>query len=536
MTAVRIDAETGPAALQAIPELQIKDLSISYKSSSATLKVLQNLSLDVARGEHVALIGPSGCGKTTLLKCIAGKLSGHCGDVACKQKMATIHQDLRLVVQSSALKNVLHGAIERLSFFQSFFVPAREKEKALKLLEAVGLAKHVHTPVYKLSGGEKQRVAIARALMQDPEMILADEPISSLDEISSHAIMKLLSKIAIEKNITLVSVLHDSHIAKLYSTRVYNMENGKLTQCMSGDVEAESVPVRKAESLTIVKESLANTPSPAPVAMETQDVLHLERMRPLKFFAALVVAALVYAWAFSGLDVSQRDFEGAASGLAAFATQLLPGSFADLERIPWAMLFSALVETLQMALIGSTVGILIALPLAAMAAKNISIPLVRVPMRFLLNMIRTVPSLVWALLFVAAVGLGPLAGIMALTAYSVGYLSKFFYEAFEAVNPAAPEALCDLGASGIQRFMSAVWPAAAPAVISSCLFMLEYNVRAASILGIVDAGGIGYYIKEYIDFRFFPAVLASLLMILLVVSVLDLVSGKIRARLMKTFA
>jgi len=536
MTAVRIDSEATPPTLKTLPELHIKGLSISYKSSSTTLKVLQNLSLDVARGEHVALIGPSGCGKTTLLKCIAGKISGHCGDVACKQKMATIHQDLRLVVQSSALRNVMHGAIDRLSFFRSFaFFPSAEKNKALKLLEAVGLSKHVHTPVYKLSGGEKQRVAIARALMQDPEMILADEPISSLDEVSSHAIMKLLSRIAKENNITLVSVLHDSHIARLYASRVFNMENGKLTQCQESEPEEKPPFTKKSESLTIVKESLTQAPDPFKSHHDSHDILHLERMRPLRFIAALIMAAFVYAWAFSGLDVSRRDFEGAATGLAAFATQLVP-SFADLERIPWAMLFSALIETLQMALIGSTVGILIALPLAAMAAKNISIPLIRAPMRLLLNTIRTVPSLVWALLFVAAVGLGPLAGIMALTAYSVGYLSKFFYEAFEAVNPAAPEALGDLGASGIQRFMSAVWPAAAPAVISSCLFMLEYNVRAASILGIVDAGGIGFYIKEYIDFRFFPAVLASLLMILLVVSVLDLVSGKIRSRLMKTFA
>ena len=123
----------------------------------------------------------------------------------------------------------------------------------------------------------------------------------------------------------------------------------------------------------------------------------------------------------------------------------------------------------------------------------------------------------------------------ALAAYSVGYLSKLFYESFEEVPRGAPTALSEIGAGGLMRFVHAVWPAAKPAILSSCLFMLEYNVRAASLLGIVDAGGIGFYIKQYVDFRMFPAVLASLLMILLVVLVLDSLSERIRARLMRAF-
>ena len=176
------------------------------------------------------------------------------------------------------------------------------------------------------------------------------------------------------------------------------------------------------------------------------------------------------------------------------------------------------------------------MPLSALAAKNVGPRVICQITRFILNAVRTVPSIIWALLFVAAVGLGPLAGILALVAYSIGYLSKFFYEAFELVDPAPPQALKEIGANGLQRFRFAVWPQAVAAVLSSGLFMFEYNIRAASILGIVDAGGIGFYLKQYIDYRFFPAVTAGLLMILVLVLAFDWLSSKIRNKLLRVRA
>ncbi|MCL4141734.1 UNVERIFIED_CONTAM: hypothetical protein GTU68_066624, partial [Idotea baltica] len=151
--------------------------------------------------------------------------------------------------------------------------------------------------------------------------------------------------------------------------------------------------------------------------------------------------------------------------------------------------------------------------------------------RLFLNTIRTVPSLIWALFFVAAVGLGSLAGVLALSLYSLGYLSKFFYEAFENVDPRPATALQEIGASGLQQFSFAIWPASASAILSSCIFMIEYNVRAASILGLVDAGGIGFYMKQYADFRAFPSLLACLSLILVVVITFDVLSAKIRSKL-----
>jgi phosphonate transport system permease protein len=131
------------------------------------------------------------------------------------------------------------------------------------------------------------------------------------------------------------------------------------------------------------------------------------------------------------------------------------------------------------------------------------------------------------------VGLGPFAGVLALVAYSIGYLTKFFYEAFEAVDPGPPDALREIGASGLQRFLHAVWPAGKPAILSSCLFMFEYNVRAASVLGIVGAGGIGQELKTSVEWANWHVVGVILLMLGAVVLVLDAISGRIRARLMR---
>ena len=215
-----------------------------------------------------------------------------------------------------------------------------------------------------------------------------------------------------------------------------------------------------------------------------------------------------------------------------FLAQLVPGSLLELYDLPWTTLCDALIETLQMAVVGTVVGVIFAWLAAACAAKTLCPALITIPVRFVLNVMRTIPSLIWALLFVAAFGLGSFAGVCALSAYSIGYLAKFFYEAFEGVEAGPPQALLEIGATGLQRFLFAVWPAAVPAVVSSSIFMLEYNVRAASILGIVDAGGIGFYMKQYLDYRAFPSLFACLILLLAVVLLLDSISRVVRSRLL----
>jgi len=501
--------------------VSLRDVSYTYPSG---VKALRNISLSIRPGEHVAILGPSGSGKSSLLRCLSGVIVPDSGVVETPGAVAVIHQDLRLVKQRTALQNVLDGALARTSLLRSFTSgpTATEKARAIALLARVGLGERVYHRVSRLSGGEQQRVAIARALMQDPAMLLADEPVASLDRANAKQIMSLITDLAHEHQLTVVSVLHDPYLAQQYADRLIGLEAGVI-----GEARIESA----GPNLQVVEshEALAETDAAAaPIEPERP-----AWFKPLSFAGAAFAVAVLYFWSVASLDISGRQMQDAGPNMLVFLQGLLPTSWASIAELPWGSLIASLVETLQMSLIGTTAGVLLAIPLSAMAAENIGPIWLRVPMRFCLNIVRTVPSLIWALLFVAAVGVGSFAGILALTFYSIGYLTKFFYEAFEAVDPGPPSALKEMGANGAQRFFNAVWPAARPAFLSSSLFMLEYNVRAASVLGVVGAGGIGFYLMMFAEYRNFTAVLACLILLLVVVQIMDTVSKRLRAWLVK---
>ena len=509
---------------QALAALSAKELCACYGDKNLAL---EGVNFSVKPGEHVSVIGPSGSGKTTLLRCIASDQFHSAGSVERVSSCAVIHQDLRLVSAATALQNVLQGSCGRTGFIRSLFgFPVRERTKASALLKSVGLSDKASTLVCRLSGGEKQRIAIARALMQDPKVLLADEPIASLDEANAELVMKSIRNLAREHEIAVVSVLHDLRLAAEFSDRVIGLRAGRIVfDQNSTELNGKASELAGEERLRV----LASESKSAETAVEDDSECKLKEPSSLKYLIWAFVGLCV--WSLLAINISERQFEGVWSNFFEFSAKLLPQSMAEFYQIPWSTLGVALLETVQMALLGTGLGFLLALPLAALAARNTGPRLLQRPVRFFLNLVRTVPSLIWALLFVAAVGLGPFAGILALVAYSVGYLAKFFYEALEAVDPGPPAALREIGASGLQRFHLAVWPAARAAVLSSLIFMLEYNVRAASVLGVVDAGGIGFYIKEYIDFRFFPAVTACLFLILLVVLLLDWISDYVRVKL-----
>lgn len=487
--------------------VSVKDLNLCYKKCTA----LEDIEFDVKQGEFLSVMGPSGSGKTSLLKCLAGVVTPQKGSIDCLGNVALIYQDLRLVADKSVLENVLHGALNRTNFFRSLLPSAnQDKRLALKLIAKVGLQNKVHTLIKHLSGGEKQRVAIARALMQKPNILLADEPVSSLDEFNANSILSLLKQLNKEQDLTIITVMHDSALANKYAERIITLNNSKLncheSMFCRDCVEEDCAPKKKAE---------------APSKLER----YKSSLIALGLFF-LTIAGLKQL----NLEIDSESFFG---NIYSFVLSLFPATLAEFLEIPWATLFAALYETVLMAFVSTTIAAAITIPLAGLAANNISAKIFRRPMKIIFNTIRTVPSLIWALLFVAAVGLGKFAGILALIAYSIGYLGKFFYESFEAVDQGAPSALKLIGANGLKRFYHAVWPAARPAVCSSCLFMLEYNVRSASLLGLVDAGGIGFYIKQYIDFRMFPAVTACLALILIVVLSLDFISTRLRSIFVK---
>jgi phosphonate transport system ATP-binding protein len=205
---------------------------------------LSSLSFSIKQGELVALIGPSGAGKTTLLNSIAGLVPLQSGELLIDslpladykrgkmfaKKIGVIRQQFDLIGPLAVIHNVLAGKLSEWGLFKSLFsllIP-QEKESAITALERVGLGDKPYEITSTLSGGEQQRVAMARLMVQYPEIILADEPVASLDPARADDVLSMLTKIVSEKNQTLVASLHSVEYARKYFTRIISLKNGEI--------------------------------------------------------------------------------------------------------------------------------------------------------------------------------------------------------------------------------------------------------------------------------------------------------------------
>ena len=188
----------------------------------------------------------------------------------------------------------------------------------------------------------------------------------------------------------------------------------------------------------------------------------------------------------------------------------------------------AMFETIQMAFIGTVVGIVIALPLSMLAARNLNSKFVYAPIRAFLATIRTFPSILWALLFVIMVGSGTFAGVLAIIMYTIGFIAKLQYEAIETIDSDPMDAVGSIGVSKVQLINYVVIPESASHLLSQMLYMFDYNIRQTSILGLVGAGGIGFYIINFIKFFEYGKAAIFMLVVLITVLIIDWVSVKIR--------
>lgn len=222
--------------------LEITNLTKKYDNGFVAL---DNVSFSIDRGEFIIVIGQSGAGKSTLLRCI-NNLESHSGrvqiDGVCIEKLkskdlrevrkniAFIFQNYNLVESLSVIENVLHGILGKIGFFRSIFgvYKTEEKQRALLLIESLGLLGMQYRCCVDLSGGQKQRVGIARALMQNPLVILADEPTSSLDVNSTDIVLQLLKENCKKKGIACIVNLHQIDIAKKFGDRIIALKKGQI--------------------------------------------------------------------------------------------------------------------------------------------------------------------------------------------------------------------------------------------------------------------------------------------------------------------
>lgn len=242
--------------------------------------------------------------------------------------------------------------------------------------------------------------------------------------------------------------------------------------------------------------------------------------------AALVAVA---AWSWVSLDLQAARLGEAPGALVRLLRDAWPP-----EAGPGGAFFrdvlSALVETLHIAFLATLLGSLLAIPLALAAARNLAPGPLAAAARLAASAIRVLPSLLWAIFAVLVVGFGPLAGVLAMTLYTVGYLAKLQYEGLEGVPRDGLEAVRAMGATRFQQAWHVALPEAGNAIRSQVLFMFEYNVRASSIIGLVGAGGIGQLLAVHLRFFNYGHVLTIVVVLFVTVALLDVASLWLRRR------
>lgn len=250
------------------------------------------------------------------------------------------------------------------------------------------------------------------------------------------------------------------------------------------------------------------------------------RVPRTRFLLGLPVALLVLIWSFQGAGFDFVKLGDGAVNMGEFLSRLFPPDFSKIGTI-----LSLLLETFQMAVVGTVLGAVLSLVVAFGAASNIAPRWLYYPTRWVMNIIRSVPDLVFALMFVSAVGLGPFAGILAMTLGSLGSIGKIFAEAMEQVDRGPVTAMQAVGASRRQVIQYGVLPQAAPLLTSYTLLLFEGNVRGATILGLVGAGGIGLELTTAMRMYDYGHLSAIIICIIVLVTLIDQGSALIRRRI-----
>jgi phosphonate transport system permease protein len=232
---------------------------------------------------------------------------------------------------------------------------------------------------------------------------------------------------------------------------------------------------------------------------------------------------VVMAIAVEGADLRFYDLWVYRENMINFAAGFTAPDFSH-----WQTHLKDMWETIQMALWGTALAVIAGIPLGVMSSENVCPWWVVQPTRRAMDMLRAINEMVFALLFLVAVGLGPFAGVLALFVHTTGVVAKLFSEAVEAIDPRPVEGIRATGATKLQEIIYGVIPQVIPLWISYSLYRFESNVRSATVLGIVGAGGIGFSLYEYIRTFDYSATAAILIIIIVSVSILDLFSQRLR--------
>ena len=238
----------------------------------------------------------------------------------------------------------------------------------------------------------------------------------------------------------------------------------------------------------------------------------------------ILLALLAGSW--SGADMRPLDLVRDSGNMATYAADFFPPKFTD-----WRLYLTEMIITLQIALWGTALAVVFAIPMGLLSSANITPAWVHQPVRRLMDAARAINEMVFAMLFIVAVGLGPFAGVLALFVHTTGVLAKLFSEAVEAIDPQPVEGIRATGANALEEIIYGVIPQVLPLWISYSLYRFESNVRSASVVGMVGAGGIGVVLWEIIRGFQYAETCAVMIIIIVSVTVIDVISARIRKSL-----
>lgn len=251
-----------------------------------------------------------------------------------------------------------------------------------------------------------------------------------------------------------------------------------------------------------------------------------KRRNRLYFYLVSIPLLALYGWFLWGTEVSLFRLRRGLPWMADFLYRMVPPDFSVLQSA-----LRGAFETFQIAVVGTTIAALLALPLGFLSARNVASPNIFYAVRSAINFFRSIDTMVYALFFVAAVGLGPFPGVLAVITYTTTILAKLYSEAIEDIDPGPVEAITATGATRLQVLRFGIIPQVLPLFVSYLLYRLETNIRAATILGFVGAGGVGFYIQTYLRMMNYPAASCILLVLVAMVMAVDFGSSRLRKRL-----
>ncbi len=235
----------------------------------------------------------------------------------------------------------------------------------------------------------------------------------------------------------------------------------------------------------------------------------------------VLLALLAGSW--RGADMRPFDLVRDAGNMATYASDFFPPKFGD-----WRMYLQEMVVTLQIALWGTALAVVFAVPFGLLSSANITPAWVHQPVRRLMDATRAINEMVFAMLFIVAVGLGPFAGVLALFVHTTGVLAKLFSEAVEAIDVQPVEGIRATGANALEEIVYGIIPQVLPLWISYSLYRFESNVRSASVVGMVGAGGIGVILWDIIRGFQYAETCAVMIIIIVSVTLIDVISAQIR--------